>query len=160
VALSISGRKGVKKTNVDRALFLKNRGLRDDAHAEGGIRQVSLLMEESITRMREKGVRVSYGDFAENLVTAGIDLGSVRLNDRIVIGGGVELRVTKIGKECVTPCTIYYQVGYCIMPEEGVFCSVETQGQVRVGDPVVLAPAPGISSLQDGESPERSGRSR
>jgi MOSC domain-containing protein YiiM len=138
VALSIGERKGMKKKNVDRALFVKESGLRHDAHAEGGIRQVSLLMDESIRSMQSRGVEVGYGDFAENVVTAGIDLGSVSLNDRITIGDGVELRVSKIGKECVTPCSIFHQVGYCIMPEEGVFCRVVEAGEVRVGDQVVL----------------------
>jgi MOSC domain-containing protein YiiM len=150
VALSVSGKKGMKKTNVARARLLKGKGLERDAHAEGGLRQVSLLMDESIRRMQDRGVSVGYGDFAENIVTSGIDLGSVTLNDRITIGDTVELRVTKIGKECPAPCAIYRQVGYCIMPEEGIFCSVEQPGMVDVGDPVVLENLPPMHERPEG----------
>ena len=42
-AVSVSDRKGVVKHNVDQARLLVEHGLEGDAHAEGGIRQVSLL---------------------------------------------------------------------------------------------------------------------
>ncbi|MFW6181724.1 MAG: MOSC domain-containing protein [Spirochaetota bacterium] len=138
VALCASERRGVKKEPRDSGYLERGRGLRGDGHAQGGPRQVSLLMRESIERMRRRGASVGYGDFAENLVTGGVDLGRVRVGDRIRVGNA-QLRVTMIGKECHSPCSIYRQVGFCIMPAEGVFCSVERPGHVRVGDPVILA---------------------
>ena len=137
-AISISERKGEKKHNIPEAKVLESVGIQGDAHAEGGIRQVSLLMEESIDRMKEEGIRVSFGDFAENIVTRGADLRTIRLGDTIRIGDDCVLRVTKIGKECHTPCIIGRTVGYCIMPEEGVFCEVMSSGLIRVGDVVTI----------------------
>jgi len=136
VAISISERKHEKKRNIDEATLLKDLGIEHDAHAEGGLRQVSLLMDESIRRMRDEGAEVSYGDLAENIVTNGVDLLSLHVGDMIRIGEESLLEVTMIGKECHTPCAIYYQVGYCIMPEEGVFCRVLEPGTIRVGDSV------------------------
>ncbi len=46
-AVSISDRKGVVKHNVPSARLLVEHGLEGDAHAEGGIRQVSLLSLQS-----------------------------------------------------------------------------------------------------------------
>jgi molybdopterin adenylyltransferase len=138
VAISISERRGEKKRNIREAALLKDRGIEHDAHAEGGIRQVSLLMDESIKRMRDTGVEVSHGNFAENIVTSGLDLSTLRVGDLIRIGEEGVLEVTMIGKECHSPCAIYYQVGYCIMPEEGVFCRVLEPGRIRVGDPVCI----------------------
>jgi MOSC domain-containing protein YiiM len=138
VAISISERKGVKKHGIPEAMLVKDLGIENDAHAQGGLRQVSFLMEESIERMRKKGVEVSYGDFAENIVTRDLDLSSVRLNDTVRIGDETKLKVSKIGKECPSPCSIYYQVGYCIMPEEGVFCRVVEEGKIRIGDTITI----------------------
>jgi MOSC domain-containing protein YiiM len=137
VAIAISDRKGEKKHTVGQARLVEERGIENDAHAEGGDRQVSLLMDESIERMREKGVEVSHGDFAENIVTRGVDLTALEPGTEIRIGD-VTLQVTMIGKECHEPCAIYYAVGYCIMPEEGVFCRVKKPGTIRVGDTVSL----------------------
>ena len=141
VSICVSGRKGEKKTPVSEAFLDAGRGIRGDAHAEGGLRQVSLLMEESVERMRrEAGVELRAGDFAENIVTQGIDLNGVAVGDVIEIGeahgegGAALLRVTMIGKECATPCRIFYQVGFCIMPREGIFCAVDSPGPVKAGD--------------------------
>ena len=136
VAISISEKKGEKKHNTREAMLIKDLGIEHDAHAEGGHRQVSLLMDESIERMRSEGIDVAYGDFAENIVTRAVNLGGLKLQDFIHIGEGMKLQVTMIGKECHTPCRIYYQVGHCIMPEEGIFCRVLHSGRIRVGDSV------------------------
>jgi MOSC domain-containing protein YiiM len=138
VAISISDRKGERKHNVQEASLIKDRGLEHDAHAEGGMRQVSLLMDESIERMQSQGVDVAHGDFAENIVTKGLDLSALKLDDIIRVGEKGKLKVTMIGKECVAPCRIYYQVGYCIMPQEGVFCIVLEPDRIKVGDSIIL----------------------
>jgi len=136
VAISTSEKKGEKKHNTREAMLIKNLGIEHDAHAEGGHRQVSILMDESIECMRIEGVDVAYGDFAENIVTRGVNLGGLKLQDLIHIGDSMKLQVTMIGKECHTPCKIYYQVGHCIMPEEGIFCRVLHSGRIHVGDAV------------------------
>jgi MOSC domain-containing protein YiiM len=138
VAISVSERKGEKKRNIHEATLIRDRGIEHDAHAEGGHRQVSLLMHESIERMRREGVHVDHGDFAENIVTRDVDLGRLKLKDLIKIGDHTTLQVTMIGKECHAPCSIYHQVGYCIMPEEGIFCRVVNPGRIRVGDSVKI----------------------
>jgi MOSC domain-containing protein YiiM len=138
VAISISDRKGERKHNVQEASLIKDCGLENDAHAEGGLRQVSLLMDESIERMQSQGVDVSHGDFAENIVTKGLDLSTLKLDDIIRVGSKGKMKVTMIGKECITPCRIYYQVGYCIMPKEGVFCIVLEADRIKVGDPISM----------------------
>ena len=44
------------------------------------------------------------------------------------------MEVTQIGKECHAHCTIYQQVGDCIMPREGIFARVLRGGRVAKGD--------------------------
>jgi MOSC domain-containing protein YiiM len=136
VAVSVSVGKGEKKTPVPSVTLVEEHGVRDDAHAGPGIRQVSLLAAESIAKMQAKGLAVGPGDFAENITVEGFDLLNVRLGDRIRVGEAV-LEVSQIGKECHDRCAIYIQAGDCVMPREGVFARVIRGGGVAPGDPVL-----------------------
>ncbi len=112
-------------------------GIEGDAHASSEWhRQVSLLALESIQKMRDMGLDVSPGDFAENITTQGIDLVSLPVGTKILIGDEVAGEVSQIGKECHTRCAIYYQAGDCVMPKEGIFIRVTRGGKVRPGDSV------------------------
>ena len=139
LAVNISQKKGEKKNNIDCGLFLENLGLKNDAHAEAGInRQVSLLAKESIEKIRAKGLDVNYGDFAENLTTEGIDLPLLPIGTQLKVGSKVLLEVTQIGKECHNRCNIFYTVGDCVMPREGIFAKVLTGGEIKVNDPIEI----------------------
>lgn len=139
IAISISQRRGIQKTNVSGARLVVNHGIDGDAHAGDWHRQVSLLALESIEKMRAKGAVVDPGNFAENITTAGIDIPALRVGDRLAIGAA-EVEITQIGKECHAHCQIFHQVGDCVMPREGVFARVITGGDIRVGDPVSEVP--------------------
>jgi MOSC domain-containing protein YiiM len=140
LAVNLSQKKGEKKNNIECGLFLENLGLENDAHAEADIiRQVSLLAKESIEKIRAKGLDVSYGDFAENLTTEGIDLPSLPIGTRLKVGGKVLLEVSQIGKVCHNRCNIFYTVGDCVMPREGIFVKVLTGGEIKVNDPIEIA---------------------
>ncbi len=137
IAVCRSDKKGVKKQDIKQGLLEENFGLVGDAHADSTThRQVSLLAIESIEKMRQLGLEVNPGDFAENLTTEGIDLPSLPVGTRVRIGDAVLLEITQIGKECHTGCAIYQQVGKCIMPEEGIFARVLCGGTVKIGDEI------------------------
>lgn len=135
LSVNISKDKGEKKYNVGTCKFIKDKGLEDDAHAGFMHRQVSLLSRESIEKMRKKGINIEYGDFAENLTIEGIDLVSLPVGTVLKIGE-VTLRVTQIGKQCHKGCAIFQQVGDCVMPKEGIFAEVLSEGNVSVGDDI------------------------
>ena len=122
------------------AVLIKNLGIEGDAHAGFMHRQVSLLAQESIARMQEKGLVVGPGDFAENLTTEGIDLLALPLGSQIRIGDSVVLEISQHGKTCHAPCAIYHQAGMCVMPTEGVFGTVVAGGTVAVGDRIARIP--------------------
>lgn len=139
MAVNISQKKGEKKSNIDCGLFLENLGLENDAHAQADIiRQVSLLAKESIEKIRAKGLDVQYGDFAENLTIEGIDLPALPIGTRLKVGKEVLLEVTQIGKECHSRCNIFYTVGDCVMPREGIFAKVLVGGEIRVDDRIEI----------------------
>lgn len=135
VAVCTSAEKHVQKEAVERVLLVVEKGIEGDAHYGFGHRQVSLLANESVDKMRAKGLSdLGPGAFGENLVTRGIDLLSFAVGDRLRVGDEVLLEVTQIGKECVDRCAIYYAVGDCIMPREGIFARVIEGGTVKPGD--------------------------
>jgi len=138
LAVNISGEKGTKKTNIGACTLLKDFGLKGDAHGGPWHRQVSLLANESVEKMKAKGLEVGYGDFAENITTEGIDLVHLPIGTEIRIGSSIVLRVTQIGKECHERCAIYYQAGDCVMPKEGIFAEVINEGEVKVGDVIII----------------------
>lgn len=135
VAVCRSDRKGTKKKPVDSVTLREDHGVVDDAHADCCThRQVSLLAQESIDKMVDAGLSVGPGDFAENLTTRRISLVSLPVGTRLAVGDKALLEVTQIGKECHTPCAIFKQVGWCIMPKEGIFARVLCSGIVKPGD--------------------------
>ncbi len=133
-AISISKNKGQRKDNVCSAELKQEMGIVSDAHAEGGIRQVSLLASESIDKMKSKGLNVGPGDFAENITTEGIDLLSLKIGSKLKVGKEAVLEISQIGKECHSRCDIYYQAGDCVMPREGIFARVLKGGVFKPGD--------------------------
>ena len=135
VAVSTSPVTGTKKTNVMHGILIENYGLLGDGHAENRThRQLSLLAVESIQKMRDLGLEVNPGDFAENITTEGIELVDLPVGTKITMGNNSILEVTQIGKECHSPCEIGRTVGECIMPTEGIFCKVLEGGKIKVGD--------------------------
>ena len=135
-AISISAKKGTKKTNVPEAEVKIDFGIVGDAHGGNWHRQISLLAIESIDKMIEMGADVLPGSFAENITTQGIKLPDLPIGCRLKAGEEIELEVTQIGKECHSRCEIFKQVGDCIMPREGIFAKVTSPGVIKVGDSI------------------------
>jgi MOSC domain-containing protein YiiM len=134
VAVSVSRKKGEKKTNVDQARLIPDHGLDRDAHAGDWHRQVSLLDMQSIAKIQNKGLDVDPGNFAENITTEGLQLWKLPTGTRMRLGDAVLVEVTQIGKECHNRCAIFHQVGDCVMPREGIFAKVLEPGTIRPGD--------------------------
>lgn len=137
VAVSISDRKGVKKKNVGQGFLVEQSGLEGDAHAGDWHRQISLLAQESIDKIRAKGLDVTPGDFAENITTTGLVLEKLPVGTRLRIGAQALVEITQIGKECHNRCAIFHQVGDCVMPREGIFARILNGGPIRPGDAIV-----------------------
>lgn len=139
VAVCTSSEKHVQKEAVNEVTLVVEKGVEGDAHYGFGHRQVSLLADESVDKMREKGLEdLKPGAFGENIVTRGIDLLTLDVGDRLKVGSDVLLEVTQIGKECVDRCAIYYAAGDCIMPREGIFVRVIVGGKVKPGDGITV----------------------
>jgi len=133
LAVCTSETKGVHKRDVKTARFIEDFGIENDAHGGTGHRQVSLLSADKIEDFKAKGAQVIDGDFGENLVVEGIDFKAFPIGTRFECND-VILELSQIGKECHTKCNIYYSMGDCIMPREGVFAKVIKGGTINSGD--------------------------
>jgi molybdopterin adenylyltransferase len=140
ISLNISEKKGTVKNPVPE-LIINDKGVTGDAHAGNWNRQVSLLGTESINKFTtESGRSFKPGEFAENITTEGMELFHSSPLDRFVHGDLV-LEVTQIGKKCHGEfCTIYREVGNCIMPKEGIFTRVIHGGAIHPGDSLIYKP--------------------
>ena len=137
-AINISLNKGEIKTPLEVGEFIIDHGLKGDAHAGKWHRQVSLLAKESIDEMTAMGIEgLCFGNFAENITTQGIVLGSLPIGS-VLKCGDVELEITQIGKECHAGqgCQIMNKVGRCVMPTQGIFARVVKPGFLYPGDTI------------------------
>ena len=135
-SIAISRKKGTRKNCVNEAIFIENHGIEGDAHAGPWHRQVSFLASESIKKARKRGLNVTFGDFAENIATSGIDWPRIPVGTKLKLGRSVLVEVSQIGKVCHKKCAIYYQAGECIMPKEGIFAKVLKGGTINCGDTI------------------------
>ena len=127
VSISISKKKGTRKAQVEEASLIQGHGIEGDAHAGPWHRQVSFLASESIEMARQEGLDVTFGDFAENIATKGIDWKKMPVGTIVQLGDSAVVEITQIGKECHNKCAIYYKAGDCIMPREGIFARSRRQ---------------------------------
>ena len=137
VAICISERKGTQKHEVPDIQLKINHGIVRDAHAGNWHRQVSLLAQESVEKMKAVFPDIPVGAFAENILTEGLTLYTLPVGTRLQVGE-VLLEVTQIGKECHAHCAIRQQVGDCVMPREGIFAIVLEEGTIRSGDTITV----------------------
>lgn len=135
-SIAVSKKKGTRKTQTPEAELTAGHGLDGDAHAGPWHRQVSFLSSESIQTAREKGLDVTFGDFAENIATSGIDWRTLPIGTRLELGASAMVEITQIGKECHNRCAIYHMAGDCIMPREGIFARVLKGGKIKCGDEI------------------------
>lgn len=135
VSVCISEKKGTKKHPVAEISLRPHYGIVGDAHAGDWHRQVSLLANESVDRMRKEGLTLAAGDFAENILTEGLTLRTLSVGT-VLRAGEVRLEVTQIGKECHNDCEIRRLTGMCVMPTDGIFAVVLNEGVIRPGDQI------------------------
>lgn len=140
-SVNVSEKKGTIKQPKESVDLVADYGVSGDSHAEyGSKRQISLLGEESIDKMRALGVPgLCFGKFAENFTTHGIELFTLPVGTKLLIGTTLHV-VTQIGKKCHASdgCEVARLVGTCVMPKEGIFTRVLSSGAVRPGDKIFV----------------------
>ena len=139
LATCISEKKGIMKKEVPQIEMKIDHGIVGDAHAGNWHRQISLLSNTSVDKLRSKlTIELKPGAFAENiLIDEGICLYKLPIGTKLRIGTA-ETEVTQIGKECHFDCEIRKKAGDCVMPREGIFVKVLREGIAKPGDYVEI----------------------
>lgn len=140
LAVNISKNKGEIKKPVSKVLAIKDYGFEGDAHAGPGKRQVSLLGNESIEKMKAYGIEgLCFGKFAENITTEGLELYKLPVGTKLKIGKTIQ-EISQIGKKChaADGCEVFRAIGTCIMPKEGLFTIVLEGGEIKPGDEIIV----------------------
>lgn len=137
IAVNVSRQKGVPKDPQANVTLVAGHGIEGDAHAGPWHRQISVLANESVDKMRALGAQVDPGSFAENVTTEGLLVHELPVGTRLYLGSAL-VEVTQIGKECHEHCAVYARVGDCVMPREGIFVRVLEGGEARPGDSVTI----------------------
>jgi MOSC domain-containing protein YiiM len=122
---------------VREATVLENLGLRGDVHAlPDSSRQILLIEKETLDDLQ-----LLPGQIKENITTTGVNLMSLTMNDRLLLGGEVILQVTK----ACSPCSRMEELRSGLRTElagrRGMLARVVKGGVVRVGDAVGIRKA-------------------
>ncbi len=134
MSVNTSERRQTGKTPREKVALITGHGIEGDSHAGQGCRQVSILSDASMAKMRSRGIETFPGCCGEN-----IDIGdcgemyTLLPGVKFRIGGSAEVRITEIGKDNSDGHADNVITGN-IFPEEGVFAEVLRDGEVRPGD--------------------------
>ena len=135
LTVNVSWMKGTAKEPVSR-IDLDMEGVVGDAHRGTPGRQVSLLDRTLVDRLEAEveDLAVPPGAMGENVTFRCNPQVTFRIGDLISFQGTL-LRVDRIGKECHGDgCAIFRSVGKCVMPSNGLFCTVVTPGRILPGE--------------------------
>ena len=91
---------------MERITVKENHGIIGDAHASSWHLAPANTAQEGVDEMRRTGLTLHAGDFAENILTEGIDLKHLPVGTVLRVGKETRLQVTQIGKECHNDCEI------------------------------------------------------
>lgn len=94
-AISISSERGQLKKEVPVANVIENDGIENDGHAGDWSRQVTCLSWGSVQKTNQAHhLNAGPGDFAENILIAGLDLSALTAGSTIKLGADVVLAVS------------------------------------------------------------------
>lgn len=114
-AVSRSAGHHFSKAKVPTITLLKGLGVEGDAHAghtvkhrsrvkatpdAPNLRQVHLVMAETLDRLNTKGFSLRAGDIGENITTTGIDLFALPRGTHLAIGAEAVIEVTGLRNPC------------------------------------------------------------
>ncbi|KUO52214.1 MAG: hypothetical protein APF76_04020 [Desulfitibacter sp. BRH_c19] len=137
-AISVSPERGQLKKEVSEANIIEDYGIEKDGHAGKWGRQVTCLNWESVQMAnKEHKLNAGPGDFAENILIAGLDLSRLTVGSKIRLAIDAVLQVTQIGKED-HPSIVSKTFGVSLLPSKGLFCKVIKGGKIKKGDSVEL----------------------
>lgn len=120
------------------AELVAGRGLRGDRKAgHNPNRQINLLSAEWLAEAAARGYRAGPGEFGEQLVAEGLDVGALPPGTRVRLGEAAALEIVK-GRTGCSRLEAAQGKPIAGLGPVGVMAKVVSGGLIRVGDPVVV----------------------
>ncbi len=127
--LAIGSKKGDDKTPIDSVTIIENYGVKNDVHAGGKTKQVSLFAVETLKYVpSNKMTDVISGKFTENITIVGIPIFMIAPGIKLRIND-VILEIESIGKDEFVDDGRRY-----IVSRKGIFTHVIKGGDIKTGD--------------------------
>lgn len=147
--------------------LVENLGVEGDAHsgetvkhrsrvrrdaAQPNLRQVHLIHSELHEELRLAGFDMAAGQMGENITTRGVDLLGLSTGTLLYIGDEAVVRVTGLRNPCTQLDGLQEGLMRAVLEEDGrgnivrkagIMAVVVSGGNVRPGDPIVVAWPPG-----------------
>lgn len=128
------GKPGEKKESV---LLEKCLGIKGDRHADGGDRQISILLSEVREWMNEQPEPgLCFRRYKENIRISGLDPKWLREGTLLRIGDA-ELEITGFGKRCFPECRYVSAGKDCVLLHGAFYARVMGSGRIQNGDRVI-----------------------
>jgi MOSC domain-containing protein YiiM len=169
VAVHRSASHSFSKFAQEAILLVEGLGVQADAHAgttvqhrsrlargagQPNLRQVHLLHAELFDELIASDFPVWPGDLGENITTRGIDLLALSTGARLHIGASAVVEVTGLRDPCsqmdrfqpgLMKAVLSRDAQGRLVRKAGVMGIVVAGGEVKPGDPILLAPPVGVS---------------
>jgi MOSC domain-containing protein YiiM len=137
MSICSSTSRGIGKSMIKEGLLIAGHGLMGDAHAGPGRRQISLLAWEDVSAAnKEHDINAGSGDFAENIMSKGINFKTITMGSKLRIGGAV-IRITERGKPEHTPADYSFK-GIALLAKKGLFAEVIDGSYIFDGDIITI----------------------
>jgi len=128
--------KGSAGIEMAEGSLIEKLGLEGDFHADGGDKQISLLVageREPLMKQEEKGF--CFSRFKENIFIRGLTSDMFRPGVRFEAGEAV-MEITGEIKYCHEECELYESGKRCRLAGRNLFARVVKSGVIRTGDRV------------------------
>ncbi|MCL1836160.1 MAG: hypothetical protein FWG46_01295 [Treponema sp.] len=126
--------KGSGGEAADQALLIEGHGMEGDFHADGGLRQISLLTEEERKQIDSSDVQgLCFGRYRENILLGGIPPAALVPGTRLKAGEAV-LEIGDARKRCFEECPLFSGGQGCFLAGRSLFARVLRGGNIHIGD--------------------------
>ena len=135
--LQIFTEKGKPGEKHDIIYLEEGKGISGDRHADGGDRQISILLTEVREWMKEQEEPgLCFRRYKENIRIAGVKPERLQEGTRLQIGT-CELEITGFGKRCFPECRYVSAGKDCVLLHGAFYARVVRSGRIEVNDRVI-----------------------
>ena len=125
------------------AVLVADHGIEGDRKGAGGKRQLNVMSAEMLVVLRDEGFKTDPGEMGEQIVLEGIDIDRLADGTRLRIGDSAVIEVGFPRTGCSRFERIQGKFKGLVRGRLGMMVRVVHGGQIAVGDPVEIEPAPG-----------------